>query len=87
MPPTAGARLPPLEKTGETLEELGFESIDALLSSIEKRSAFRSVAFSPDGRLAGHRGRGPDGEAVGCASPHPTAYSGGPCQLGLVRGL
>ena len=42
---------PPLKKTGETLEELGFESIDALLSSIEKRSAFRSVAFSPDGRL------------------------------------
>src|SRR5262244_2680429 len=27
---------PPLKKTGETLEELGFESIDALLSSIEK---------------------------------------------------
>src|SRR5215510_11310435 len=42
---------PLLKKTGETLEELGFESIDALLSSIERRSAFRSVAFSPDGRL------------------------------------
>jgi WD domain, G-beta repeat len=42
---------PLLKKTGETPEELGFESIDALLSSIEKRSAFRSVAFSPDGRL------------------------------------
>src|SRR5215831_14341825 len=42
---------PLLKKTGETPEELGFESIDALLSNIEKRTAFRSVAFSPDGRL------------------------------------
>ena len=41
----------PLKKTGETLEELGFESVDALLSSIEMRSPFSSVAFSPDGRL------------------------------------
>ena len=41
----------PLKKTGETLEELGFESVDALLSSIEKRSSSTSVAFSPDGRL------------------------------------
>src|SRR5215510_8809754 len=36
---------PPLKKTGETLEELGFESIDALLSGIEKRSLSTSVAF------------------------------------------
>src|SRR5262245_14454069 len=42
---------PLLKKTGETLEELGFESIEALLSSIEKRSAFLSVDFSPDGCL------------------------------------
>ena len=41
----------PLKETGETLEELGFESADALLSSIEIRSSFNSVAFSPDGRL------------------------------------
>jgi hypothetical protein len=27
----------PLKKTGETLEELGFESVDAMLSSIDKR--------------------------------------------------
>ena len=42
---------PLLKEKGETPEELGFESIDALLSSIEKRAAFRSVAFSPDGRV------------------------------------
>jgi hypothetical protein len=41
----------PLKRTGETLEELGFESVDALLSSIEKRSSFNSVAFSPNGGL------------------------------------
>ena len=42
----------PLKKTGETLEELGFESVGTLLSSIEIRSSFNSVAFSPpDGRL------------------------------------
>jgi WD40 repeat protein len=41
----------PLKETGETLEELGFESVDALLSSIEMRSPSTSVAFSPDGRL------------------------------------
>src|SRR5215510_10864033 len=42
---------PLLKKTGETPEELGFESIEALLSSIEKHSAFSSVAFSPNGRF------------------------------------
>ena len=41
----------PLKKTGETLEELDFESVNALLSGIEKRSPSNSVAFSPDGRL------------------------------------
>jgi hypothetical protein len=41
-----------LKKTGGTPEELGFESFYALLSSIEKRSAFRSVVFSPAGRRA-----------------------------------
>src|SRR4029453_8731958 len=41
----------PLKEIGETLEELGFGSVDALLSSIEKRSSFSSMAFSPDGRL------------------------------------
>jgi WD40 repeat protein len=41
----------PLKETGETPEELSFESIDALLSSIETRSGARSVAFSPDGLL------------------------------------
>ena len=61
----------PLKKTGETLEELGFESVDALLSSIEKRSSSNSVAFSPDGRLLASGLRRPDGEAVGCAGPHP----------------
>jgi hypothetical protein len=41
----------PLKKTGETLEDLGFESAGALLSSIEKRSPSTSVAFSPGGGL------------------------------------
>ena len=41
----------PLKKTGETLAELDFESVEELLSSIEKRSSSYSVAFSPDGRL------------------------------------
>ena len=41
----------PLKKTGETLKELGFESVDALLSGIEKRSFALSVAFSPNGLL------------------------------------
>ena len=42
---------PLLKEKGETPEELGFESIDALLSSIEKRAAFRSVAFAADGKV------------------------------------
>src|SRR5215510_6508158 len=41
----------PLKETGESLEELGFESADVLLSGIEKRSSHSPIAFSPDGRL------------------------------------
>ena len=42
---------PPLTKNGESLSDLGFKSFDELLSSIEKRTEFTSVAFSPDGRF------------------------------------
>jgi WD40 repeat protein len=48
----------PLKKSGETLEELGFESVNALLSSIERGSPSSSIAFSPDGRLLATAGSG-----------------------------
>src|SRR5262245_25244736 len=41
----------PLKETGETLEELGFESVDALLSGIEMSSPGGCVALSRDGLL------------------------------------
>ena len=42
---------PPLKFGGEAFSELGFESTEALLSGVDKRSYFFSVAFSPDGAL------------------------------------
>ena len=42
---------PPLKANGETLKELGFNNIDELLVSIEKKTLYRSVSFSPDGRF------------------------------------
>ncbi len=40
---------PPLKTTGETLAELGFDSVEQLLSNIDERSSF-SISFSPDGK-------------------------------------
>ena len=40
-----------LKPAGETLTELGFDSVEALLSGVDKRAFFSSVAFSPDGKL------------------------------------
>jgi WD40 repeat protein len=42
---------PQLKTTGETLKQLGFDSVESLLSGIDKRSYFSSVAFSPNGGL------------------------------------
>jgi len=42
---------PILKKGGESLGELGFDSVKTLFSNIDKRTAFLSVAFSPDGRF------------------------------------
>ena len=42
---------PPLNTSGETPKELGFDSIETLLSGVDKRTMFDSVAFSPDGDL------------------------------------
>jgi hypothetical protein len=50
-PLPCGARILPFEKNRGILQELGFESVDALLSSIEKRSPSTALAFSLDGRL------------------------------------
>jgi len=42
---------PPLKTSGETLKELGFDSIETLLSGVDKRSYITSVTFSPDAGL------------------------------------
>ncbi|MEE9355374.1 MAG: WD40 repeat domain-containing protein, partial [Methylococcaceae bacterium] len=42
---------PAVRAEGETLKQLGFDDITSLLASIEKKTVYRSVAFSPDGRF------------------------------------
>ncbi|MBU0967647.1 MAG: hypothetical protein KKA54_14850 [Proteobacteria bacterium] len=42
---------PSLKRNGESLSDLGFASFDELVSSLENRTPFTSVAFSPDGRF------------------------------------
>ncbi|MEN8259869.1 MAG: WD40 repeat domain-containing protein, partial [Pseudomonadota bacterium] len=42
---------PPPKSGGETLEELGFQSIEAVLSGVERPTDYNSVTFSPDGRF------------------------------------
>ena len=42
---------PPLKTSGETLKELDFDSIETLLSGVDKRSYITSVTFSPDAGL------------------------------------